>query len=64
MEFTFGAYSVNNQIMTSITKETDSNKITFMDLTIGDISELEEIVKMAKEQMIRIAENNKSGMTL
>lgn len=64
MEFTFGAYSVNNQIMTSITKETDSNKVTFMDLTIGDISELEEIVKMAKEQMIRIAENNKSGMTL
>ena len=64
MEFKFGVHAIDNKIMTSITKETEDKKISFTDLTIDDISELEEIVKMAKEQMIRIAENNKSGMTL
>lgn len=64
MEFTFGAYAVDNKIMTTITKETETSKVNFTDLTIEDITELEEIVKLAKEQMIKIAENNKTGMTL
>ena len=64
MEFTFGAYAVDNKIMTTITKETETSKVNFTDLTIDDITELEEIVKLAKEQMVKIAESNKSGMTL
>ena len=64
MEFAFGVYAVDNKIMTTITKETETSKVKFTDLTIEDITELEEIVKLAKEQMTKIAENNKTGMTL
>jgi len=64
MEFTFGAYAVDNKIMTAITKETETSKVEFTDLTIEDITKLEEIVKLAKEQMVKIAESNKTGMTL
>lgn len=61
MEFRFAIYAEDGKILSSVYQE---GKQGFNDLTIDDINKLEEVVKLAKEQMVKIAESNKSGMTL